>query len=451
MTASPTPRLLSPINVIALLGVIALIVILGMSSNRPPSLNKSALGFDGLVSWSAQNGRSTRSFSGGSALGQDTVSLRVLPLYDSRVDSFDFPLGQDVSDPYLRADLRPISRRVVQAKIETLPTLIIYPKWRDGVRRTGLLHADFRVFGQTPEAFATINRIVTDYGNSSDNDLDPEDMPPPIMLPRPIAPTADVVTAVSVPVPGEWGGGHATLHAPQLVELGPGCEMLVGEGEQALLQMCTWQGHRYWILSDPDVMNNHGLARADNARIALSVLDTLTDDGEIVVDYSQRAWITGGEELGRQWSDLMRVFEPPLLWLWLAAALLALLTLWRGAIRNRPPPAIFGFAHGAARRTVLEAQAKLMRRTGRDGALLRALAENRLAELCLAVLGREGRGGDPRARLIDSLRRKDEELALRLHETLNEIFDLPDQIAPELAEQLLARLESVYLEVLELS
>ena len=46
---------------------------------------------------------------------------------------------------------------------------------------------------------------------------------------------------------------------------------------------------------------------------------------------------------------------------------------------------------------------------------------------------------------------KDEELALRLHETLNEIFDLPDQIAPELAEQLLARLESVYLEVLELS
>ncbi|MBO6729657.1 MAG: hypothetical protein JJ910_08005, partial [Maricaulis sp.] len=77
--------------------------------------------------------------------------------------------------------------------------------------------------------------------------------------------------------------------------------------------------------------------------------------------------------------------------------------------------------------------------------------ENRLAALCLAVLGREGRGGDPRARLIDSLRRKDEELALRLHEILNEIFDLPDQIAPELAEQLLARLESVYLEVLELS
>ena len=121
------------------------------------------------------------------------------------------------------------------------------------------------------------------------------------------------------------------------------------------------------------------------------------------------------------------------------------------AVRNRPPPAIFGFAHGAARRTVLEAQAKLMRRTGRDGALLRALAENRLGELYTAVLGREGRGGDPRARLIDKIRRKDDELALRLREIIYEIFDLPDQIAPELAEQLLARLESVYLEVLELS
>jgi hypothetical protein len=66
------------------------------------------------------------------------------------------------------------------------------------------------------------------------------------------------------------------MRSPQLTPIvANGDEMLVGGVEKA--------GRQLWILSDPDVVANHGIVQADNAAFAVALIDALRKAGAPVV------------------------------------------------------------------------------------------------------------------------------------------------------------------------
>ena len=88
-------------------------------------------------------------------------------------------------------------------------------------------------------------------------------------------------------------------------------------------------GNGLIVLSDPDLLNNQGLATAEGAAGAVLLLRTLADDGTIAFDLSLNG-------LGRAHDPLRAIFEPPLLGATLCAAAAALLTGLLSAVRFGP-------------------------------------------------------------------------------------------------------------------
>ncbi|MFS2316693.1 hypothetical protein RMQ97_02035 [Maricaulis sp. D1M11] len=457
--------------VICVAGLGLFIVIMSNMPERNPPLPRSALGFDGLTLWLEANDQPVRRVDNARRTEVWDVDLRVLPVFVGR----DRPLRFVSGDPetlYLQAPDHEISISVLRRKIINVPTLLVYPKWSDGVRLSGLMHEDFLLhdanpgvahFGQQRPVALTETDEIGDADDNSDQDFGPDGAveaalpadPPVLKLPMVFVSQTDVTQEERIAVPDRLGGGQLTVRAPQWMHVRQDCKPLIGDAERALLAQCQHSGWDYWVLSDPDVLNNFGLAQSENSQVALALIEFLSDARDsneyrypVMVDYSQ---IEEGLQDGRArtWADLMRFVQPPFLFLWLGAFLLFLLAFWRGTVRDRPVASMFGFAHGAARRTVMQSQARIMHYTGRNGSMLRILADIRVSQLSRRLIGREPRALDRQALLIDVLHRRDEGLADRLQSLLNEIASLPDRLPIQQAEEMLVRLETVYKEVLE--
>ena len=118
-----------------------------------------------------------------------------------------------------------------------------------------------------------------------------------------------------------------------------------------------------FVLADPDLLANHGLADESQARAALAMLDFLntTGAGTIVFDVTLNG-------LGRSPSPLRLAFDPPFLAATLAIAAALLLAGWQALFRfgdpRRPERAI---AFGKA--ALIDNAAALVRRAGRQASL----------------------------------------------------------------------------------
>lgn len=427
--------------------------------DRVPPIEQSALGLDGLGIWLNADGMDARRFHGRGPLSGEGVGLRVLPLYDHDLDRGSVTFGGG-ENTYLNATPRGISRHVVTTKIETLPTFIILPKWRDGVRMLGAVHPEFLIpvtgsagpaerITTGANADLAIDREVDRADDDEGGRVDEHDPRPTYVDPSIIR--GEVLNWVDVPL-GDFLPQSARLYAPQFMALPDNCVPLVGDPDRALLAECSLGEATYHVLSDPDLINNHGLAQGDNAAIARALITRLAGDGDVLIDYSTAVYLTARpDEHQRSWADMARMFEPPFTWLWLAGAGLLALLLWRAGIRGRPLLSIYGQGHGAARAVALQAQARLMRNAHADGALLRTLVAGRRQALADAWLGRERRAGHAFRRVVARLRLKDEALAAHLTDIFNRADALPDRIRPEVAADALADVERAYQKALELA
>jgi uncharacterized membrane protein YedE/YeeE len=102
---------------------------------------------------------------------------------------------------------------------------------------------------------------------------------------------------------------------------GPGGSAVLARiGERAL-----------YLLADPDLMNNHGLATAETAQVALAILAGLNTTGAEAVHFD--LMLSGH---GQQPSSLKLLFEPPFLALTLALFVAALLAGLHGSVRFGP-------------------------------------------------------------------------------------------------------------------
>jgi hypothetical protein len=174
--------------------------------------------------------------------------------------------------------------------------LVVLPKWsttRDPRRPTFVLKA-----GPDPTIPATAGRMLAAYAKTT---------------------TLERRAAVTRPVLRGGGGPYAAgTYLPlapidQLQTLsGDGWEpALVDETGRMVLAYSKAQPNLL-VLADPDLLNNQGLAKLDNARAGMAILQTLGDGG-VIFDVTLNGF-KRGRSLGRM------LLEPP----WLAATLCAL-------------------------------------------------------------------------------------------------------------------------------
>ncbi|MDR1966327.1 MAG: hypothetical protein LBQ36_06420 [Synergistaceae bacterium] len=164
--------------------------------------------------------------------------------------------------------------RKVEDLLEDAPrALVVLPKWRwvrDGKRPSWISEAE--LLG-TYEPIATLS-LISNRGGVFRKEW-PLDWPANELGINPS------------------GSGVAQLIAPE------GMKTIVGDGEGALVAEITRSGKKIWILSDPDVMSNHGIMRENNADFMLRVVSAL------------RSWESGGGSSPVVFDETLHGFMAP--------------------------------------------------------------------------------------------------------------------------------------------
>jgi hypothetical protein len=130
-----------------------------------------------------------------------------------------------------------------------------------------------------------------------------------------------------------------TLSKPQLLQ-SASLTPIIASNEGVLLGSVKRGRSTIYILSDPDMLNNHGLDNGNNAALILGIVNRLRGDGGVAVDYGIYRNISAK-------SMWRRLIEPPLLGIFLLLLSSLALLMWHastrfGQPRLVPPP----FARG---------------------------------------------------------------------------------------------------------
>ena len=214
---------------------------------------------------------------------------------------------------------------------------------------------------------------------------------------------AEVRRAGSAPT---WNPGTLaiapTLAVPQLVEA-PGLEPIVASDHGILVGELRRGRQRLWILSDPDVLSNHGLGRGDNAVLALALVDSLRPrGGTVVLDET----IHGFRQNPSLWQAM---FEYPFVVATLQAVAAALALIWAAAGRfGAPLPA--ERALKAGKETLLGNTAGLLQFGGHGPEILRRYREAAFRDVARRLRAPRHLGDDA---LVDWVDRVGEARGLR--------------------------------------
>lgn len=415
--------------IIGVIGIVVLGAIWYVVSQQQQSLRRSPSGLDGLQVWLAANGVSAQNFTGGWLIDETSVGLMVVPVYDSVLDQ-ERPRPATSEDLLYQQDEFDLTASTLVEKASRVPTLVVLPKWRTGMRLTGQAHP---VLGIERDRVTKLLRKLTGDGDIALN------------------PARDTFTDFR----HEADDGEtltARIYAAQLLS-DINCEPVIGPPDAMLLARCPVAGtgddgprQFMLVLADPDLLNNHGLRLGDNARIALDVLKAEAGTGNIIIDYSRDVWLRDPHvepERERTWDDLARFFGPPFLALWGGAAVLLALFLWRAALRYGPIlPERSG--PGAGKDLAVQARARLLRLSGQDGALARDYAAARLAATAAALFGpAHARYYSGEEAFLRFAERRHPALAPRLHSVLDAIHRLPARLPAQDAIHHIDQLEQV--------
>jgi hypothetical protein len=426
MTDTATPRVsgiridMLIIAVIAALGLAAVAYVL---SQRQQELRSSPAGLDGLQMFLTSQGVAAQVFSGGWVVDPGPIGLLVVPLHDTNPSS-------DLTPPITKEDLlfqqddSDQDWDTLLGKLDRMPGLVVLPKWRRGMRLTGIAHPALLADG------ARVELVLR--GLTGDQSMR-------------VTRSNQIFTAL--PFTSLDGTTFKTdLYAAQLFTA-PSCTPIIGTVQMALLASCPLRGSakRVVVLSDPDLLNNHGLRLGENAMIARDVMRNLAGDDTIFIDYSRDDWFADPDEPiihERTWADLMRFFQPPFRALWVGTGFLLALVLWRSF--RRAGPVIHSAGAVLDKLQAIRARARLMRLTGQDGTMLDDYAAARIAATAARLVG------PGQARLIGEeqafvrfVARRSADLSLQLTAVLTRVHDLPKRVPAAVAIGQIDELERI--------
>ncbi|WP_208354252.1 hypothetical protein [Pseudaestuariivita rosea] len=394
--------------------IVAIIVIFAfvlLSGDRTQSLRRSVIGFDGLHSWLTSQRADSQIFSGGYSFDPDTIGLRIVPLYDTNLRrTRSRALTQE--DVLMQEDIRDMPLGELSTKIDAVQTMVVLPKWRRGTQITSVAHPDLMV------AADSVERVLNQLG-----------------VENPIVGYARNDFG-AYPVSVGSTRYMAELYVAQTFTADD-CQPYIGDESAMVLAQCQVKlGRDYdsWvlILSDPDLLNNHGLRLGDNAFIARSLLPELAGDLPIMIDYSTDTWAIRrftSERPERTWGDLMRFFEFPFTLLWIGFLAMFALFIWRASVRYGAPRRLFDDGPSAEKVASIMARSKLLRLSGHDGALLSDYIEVRLNSFATELFGPGlAKQGTSQVQIERFLKRHDPQIATRFMTLTDQIRSLPSDI-----------------------
>lgn len=413
----------------ALLGGLWLI---NRSSER--ALERSATGNADLVKWLRANDVEARLFKEGAYLIRGSVGLRILPLYDVDL-ALPRSLPETTEEVINEESERDLADWVFQSKVRTLPTLVILPKWRAGMRKMALAHRDLLI---SEDAVERLLDQILPGGGQVERD------------PRGFSRRSFEIAAPE----GSHSGAIGLVHAQTISA--KACEPVLGDEDEFILGWCALRGadkakearqrsddpaprrEGFWLLADPDLLNNHGIVHGDNSMIGLhAVRKMLADRSDaanadtpaagrspgtvgsampVILDMSDDVLTVDPDDLSigreRTWEDFARLFRWPFSIIWLAFAAVGGLVLWRAWVRGGPVERSPADHPRAAKTVSIDAKARLLRLAGHDGALLSLHAAQRLRTLYAELAGpHRPVPADPLGALFPIIARRSPELA----------------------------------------
>ncbi len=383
---------------ILLIGVLAIpaVLLAWYMLSKPTAIDRSVLGLRGFAHVARQDdGIKIRFFDGSGTLSEKQIGLRILPLYDPNIFQY---VDEKNEDSNKNEVMRAMSEHVFASKISSLPTLVILPKWREGVVILEKLH---------PELLISLKSMRLPY-KKSDVFGGPDIRRGEIKFAekqfKNMAPDLLPVSPQAMPV---------SLYAAQTVRLGTvgaitkrGCKPILTDGADVLLARCSFDLSRrnqgFWLLTDPDIFNNHGAGNGENYKFALALVKALSGEKQIMVDGTSRVFITTEKQVrepARSLSDLARFFVYPFSLFWAVLAGLAFFTLWHAWLRAGPViDREKSDAMKASKATAIEANVAILRgsgkRSGNDIPLARAYASQRMEALGAELFGSNRKLGE---------------------------------------------------------
>lgn len=390
--------------------IIVLFLISGSGGNSP--LDRSAIGTSGLVSWLKSNDMQVVEAHRRVSLNEEDVDLRILPLHDTDLNRTELPAVTREAQ-LAQTTQRDLESYIVDQKMDFAPTLLMLPKWRTGVLMLGVAHESLLIPQSELDRLSTqifVNRKPVFRPDTLLLETRTIETDMPVVLYRPQLFRTDVVFGV--------------------------CRPILSVPEGVLVMGCTDEGRERMFLSDPDLMNNHGLSLGSNSAIALTVVARTRGgtEGALYHDTSDDILLSWREaerdvqERPRTTEDVSRYLTYPFTLIWLATALVLLVAGWRGLVRFGPPIKAFTDTIGASKTASIAAKAYLLRLTGQDHALLAEYADNKLNDLSRDLYGK-GVGKDRRA-LFNRLSKIAPKSAGRLMDATNRMITTTSDTSP---------------------
>lgn len=440
-------------------------LIWGAAGNDGRRLDASVMGGDGLRHWLASQEVPVVRAMGRTSPIREDLSFGILPLYDT--DLFDTDPEPETDEARMaQTSPREAEAWLVRSMARSLPMVIVLPKWRTGFALTGIAHAQTqvpldqvgRVIGQLGPETLRLRPVANEVTSGA---IALRDLPVPQIAPP--APTAGATGDIDAsgqtqndpqqaqPLPPVAGPARkpipVALFRAQLFDratLPDTCAEMAGLAEGALVLRCgeTDDGPAMTVVSDPDLLNNHGLRLADNAAFARELVEVLrAGDPRPVLLATEPVYIRSADDQPephrRTGEDLARLFAWPLSALWAMGGVVVGLALWRGLRRFGPARGAPADPAALSRRTAMEAKARLLRLSGADARMAAEHVRAHLADLAVRALG-PGAGNDPGiARWFALIARRDAALAADIRATADRITpDTPAADVPRLVQTL---------------
>lgn len=386
-------------------------------------IDASVMGFDGLRGWLPPNHIAVVKADIHAAPRPADYALRLLPLYDINLRA------AAKTDEARQASPRDMTESVFLRRLAAMPTLVVLPKWKRDFARTGTA-ADKALIGP-----AKVAPLLAEIG------LDGAGIG--------LAPGGVLTEGRPEPAPPWASGipGDLVVYRAQLFNrhrLPAQCHEIMGVPAGVLLVHCAAHAPfaAAWYLSDPDLLDNHGLSLGDNAAYAVAMLRGLrgADSRPILLDAVPGEVATSQQpaadkpQYTRNAGDLVRLLHWPLSALWAMGLLVAALAFWRGARRFGPPTREDEHSPELSKRAAIEAQARLLRLAGADREMARDFVQARLSELSQRLFGPHAAPGPER--LWARLARRDAATGIAFRQVAEALAENGEMRPAELAARL---------------
>ena len=359
-------------------------------------LDASVIGFDALEPWLEAQGLPLERSNPRIRPNIEELSVRILPLYDTDLEN-PATEPEDARAAFYASDLRDLERADVEGRFYDMFTLVVLPKWVAGTAVSNVAHESALI------PAANLHRLTRQLRLGALT----------VQRHGPRFASADL----------EYG--KAALFQAQLFDsasIPDICTPLLAMPEGVLMVECIFPDTDLTtiVLSDPDLMNNHGLTVADNSAVLVGLIrswvgdETTADQPRLYLDLSGEnlaQWYDyedEAQEYERTGEDLVRFFQPPFTALWAMLLIVLGVAFWRGALRFGPvaPPA--DTTPEQSKSAAIASNARLLRIAGHDGRMAAEYVQASLHDLALTTFGRAaGLGPAGQARLMAHLARRD--------------------------------------------